>query len=48
MKSLFMMIAVAAAVSACSFRSETVQQPVPATATVVAAPPPPTVVYVPQ
>jgi hypothetical protein len=47
MKRLFVVIAITAAVSACSFRSETVQRPVPTTATVVAAPPP-AVVYVPQ
>jgi hypothetical protein len=48
MKSLVIVIAIAAAVSACTYRSETVQRPVPATTTVVAAPPPPAVVYVPQ
>ena len=49
MKSLLIVLAVAGAVTACSFHSETVQKPVPATATVVAVPPPPPpVVYVPE
>lgn len=49
MKSVLILIALATAVGACSFHSETVQRPVPATATVVAAPPPPPpVVYVPE
>jgi len=48
MKSLLIMMAIAAAVGACSFHSETVR-PAPATATVVAVPPPPPpVVYVPE
>ena len=49
MKSVLILLAVAAAVGACSFHSETVQRPVPATATVVTPPPPPPpVVYVPE
>jgi hypothetical protein len=47
MKYLFLVLAIGAAVSACTYRSETVQRPVPATV-VAAPPPPPTVVYVPQ
>jgi hypothetical protein len=49
MKSLLIMMAIAAAVGACSFHSETVQRPAPVTATVVTTPPPPPpVVYVPE
>jgi hypothetical protein len=49
MKSLLIMMAIAAAVGACSFHSETVQRPAPATATVITTPPPPPpVVYVPE
>jgi hypothetical protein len=49
MKSLLTVVALAAAVAACSYHSETIQKPVPATATVVAVPPPPPpVVYVPE
>ena len=51
MKSLLIMLAVAAIAAACSYRSETtVQRPAPApVATVVTAPPPPpSVVYVPS
>jgi hypothetical protein len=49
MKCLLLVIAIAGAASGCSYRSETVQRPVPAPTTVVTAPPPPpAVVYVPQ
>ena len=49
MKSVLIVMALAVTVGACSFHSETVQKPVPATATVVTAPPPPPpVVYVPE